>query len=138
MKQFGEEQDCDSTKLAWYFHSRRVYQTDRPALVNGSVSLIQTEADLRQIGIRDGDTLDAYASQGYSSTNEDEQWLAQLAATEQKIIQLQTEVDFKRAELEAATIENETVATRVSAIRSGICLLRQKKRNCRSSRVARS
>ena len=95
--------------------------------------MCHTVADARQITIQDGDTLEVLGSQDYPSSDEDDLWLAQLAATEQKVINLQTEVDFKRAEIEAAAIENETVAQKVSAIRSGICLLRQKRITGRSS-----
>lgn len=92
---------------------------------------------MRKVGIQDGDTLEVYESLDSSSSNDDEQWLAQLAATEEKIIQLQNEVEFKRAELESAAIENETIATMVSSVRSGLRLLRQKRRRCRSLRTVR-
>lgn len=76
-------------------------------------------------------------SQDYPSSDEDDLWLAQLAVTEQQINHLQDEVDFKREELEAAAIQNETVAERVSAIRSSLLLLRQNRISGRSSGVAR-
>jgi hypothetical protein len=34
MEQFGKKEDCDPAELAWYDgQSRRVYETDCPALV---------------------------------------------------------------------------------------------------------
>jgi hypothetical protein len=83
--------------------------------------------NVSQVGIQDSDTIDVCSLQEYSSTDEEDQWLAQLEVTEEKINHLQTEVDFKRAELEAAARENETVAARVSAIRSSIYLLRHRR-----------
>ncbi|KAF2994151.1 hypothetical protein E8E13_000023, partial [Curvularia kusanoi] len=91
METFSKEHNRDPTEFAWYSQSRR--------------------ADVRKVGIQDGDTLEVYKSLDSSSSNDDEQWLAQLAATEEKIIQLQNEVEFKRAELESAAIKNETIAT---------------------------
>ena len=63
-----------------------------------------------------------------SPSDNDEQWLAQLAAAEDKIIQLQDEVEFKHAELEAAVTYNEIVRKRVSSIQSALNLLRRQKR----------
>jgi hypothetical protein len=89
----------------------------------------QTRANLREVGIEDGDWLDAIPSSlSGSSSDNDEQWLAQLAAAEDKIIQLQDEVEFKHAELKAAVTYNEIVCKRVSSIRSALNLLRRQKR----------
>lgn len=84
---------------------------------------------MREVGIEDGDWLEAIplSLSGLPSDN-DEQWLAQLAAAEDKIIQLQDEVEFKHAELEAAVTYNEIVRKRVSSIRSALNLLRHQKR----------
>ena len=80
---------------------------------------------MREVGIEDGDWLDAIPlSLSGSPSDNDEQWLAQLAAAEDKIIQLQDEVEFKHAELEAAVTYNEVVRKRVSSIRSALNLLR--------------
>jgi hypothetical protein len=57
--------------------------------------------------------------------DEDEEWMACLEVTEEKIVLLQTHVESKRAELEAAARENESFAARISEIRSGLCVLRQ-------------
>jgi hypothetical protein len=85
--------------------------------------------------MKDGDSLDVIPlSLSGSSSDDDEQWLAQLAATEDKIIQLQDEVKFKREELRAAVAYNETVATRVSSIRSALYHLRRKRRRERRRR----
>jgi hypothetical protein len=117
------------TELAWYFNGRLVYPSDHLTAVNSSLSPYpfgQKETNISQIGIKDGDTLDVLTRIDCSSTDEDEQWMAHLEVTEEKIDHLQTEVDFKRAELEAAAKENESVAAKVSAIRSSIYFLRQK------------
>lgn len=34
MERFGENEDCDPTKLAWYFNGWRVYETDSPVSVH--------------------------------------------------------------------------------------------------------
>jgi hypothetical protein len=128
MQRFCDQQQCGFTELAWYFHGRSISFTDRPTSVSILLSCtsgsIRHTTNLRQIGLQDGDTLDVCPVLDYLSTDEDERWMAQLEVTEAKINHLQTEVDFKRAELEAAARENETIAARVSAIRSSICLLR--------------
>jgi hypothetical protein len=81
--------------------------------------------------------LNVYTMPEELSTDQDEQWIAYLDVTEEKIVLLQTEVDFKRAELEAAAKENERVALRVSAIRSTISLLRQNMSPSSANRYAR-
>jgi hypothetical protein len=89
----------------------------------------QTRANLCEDGMQDGDGLDVIPlSLSSSSSDDDEQWHAELAATEDKIIQLQDELEFKRAELEVAVAHNETVAARVSTIRSALYHLRRKRR----------
>jgi 2-keto-3-deoxy-galactonokinase len=60
-------------------------------------------------------------------------WIACLQVTEEKIHVLQTHIDFKRAELEAAAKENESFATRISDIRSSLCLLRRNMSSIRTS-----
>jgi hypothetical protein len=59
------------------------------------------------------------------ANNGSEDWRACLEVTEEKIDLLQTHIDFKRAELEAAAKENESFAARISEVRSSLCLLRQ-------------
>jgi chromosome segregation ATPase len=84
-----------------------------------------SELTLYQVGFSDGDTLDVHLMDRDLSSDESEEWMAHLEVTEEKIELLQTQVDLKRAELEAAAEENESVAVRVAEIRSSINRLRQ-------------
>lgn len=88
-------------------------------------------ANIEKVGIQDGDTLDVFASWGDSSSDKDKQWFAQLAATELKIVQLQHDIDSRRAELKAAAVQNEAVASRVLSIRVGLHRLRRQKKSVR-------
>ncbi|KAG9196827.1 hypothetical protein G6514_003945, partial [Epicoccum nigrum] len=83
------------------------------------------------IGVQDGDILDVFASWSDSSSDKDKQWLAQLAATELKIVQLQHDIESRRAELKAAAVQNEAVASRVLSIQIGLHRLRRQKRRIR-------
>jgi hypothetical protein len=57
--------------------------------------------------------------------NGSEEWRAYLEVTEEKVDLLQTHIDFKRAELEAAAKENESFTTRILEVRSSLCRLQQ-------------
>jgi hypothetical protein len=82
-----------------------------------------TRLTFHQVGVQDGDMLNVYTISEDLSSDESDEWIAHLEVTEEKINLLQTQIDFKRAELEAAAEENESVAARVSEIRLGIhCL----------------
>jgi hypothetical protein len=72
-----------------------------------------------------------FASWSYSSSDKDKQWLAQLAATELKIVQLQHDIDSRRAGLKAAAVQNEAVASRVLSIQVGLHRLHCQKRRIR-------
>lgn len=128
MRKFCEQHQCDFDELAWYFHGQAVCPTDRPTLVSHPAAWTSTsiqKTNICQLGIRDGDTLDVSIVSNCLSTDEEEQWMAHLEVTEEKIDHLQTEIDFKRTELEAAARENESDAARISAVRLSICRLRQ-------------
>ena len=72
-----------------------------------------------------------FASWGDSSSDKVKQWFAQLAATELKIVQLQHDIDSRRAELKAAAVQNEAVALRVLSIQVGLYRLRRQKKSVR-------
>jgi hypothetical protein len=78
-----------------------------------------------KVDFRDGDTLEVYTISDDLSTDEGEDWIAHLDATEEKISLLKTELDSKRAELEAAIEQNDLVTATISEIHSTVYRLRQ-------------